>query len=59
MKKFSLKMLFLFFVMFFAMGVSACGDSSNSSDAKDDCTEDPALCEDGGNINLDPELEEL
>ena len=50
MKKIFLSAILLSFIM-----LAACGDDSASGSAKDDCTEDPALCEDK---TPDPEPEE-
>ena len=50
-----MKKLLGFLILLSVMGLAACGDDSASDSAKDDCTEDPALCEDK---TPDPEPEE-
>ena len=41
-----MKKIFLFAILLSFIALVACGDGSSSGDAKDDCTEDPALCQD-------------
>ena len=41
-----MKKVFMTSILLSIMALAACGDDSNTSSVEDECTKDPALCED-------------
>ncbi len=41
-----MKKVFMTSILLSVMALAACGDDSNTSSVEDECTKDPALCED-------------
>jgi hypothetical protein len=41
-----MKKIFMASILLSIMALAACGDDSNTSSVEDECTKDPALCED-------------
>ena len=45
-KERKMKKVFMVSILLSVMALAACGDDSNTSSVEDECTKDPALCED-------------